>query len=256
MHTELRTEPINRVYLHTNEGPQRTGAAHDLADYLQHIDGGYHVIVDDQATVWCAPDNVVLWSQGGDNRHSLSVCLIGYAHFTAADWSTPYSKAEIERAAQVVAHWCKLYDIPAVHVRPGAPGEAPTDRGIAEHADDHAYASEGHTDPGTGFPIDAFVKRVNVILNPVLDPAVVSALAAIAAWGQRVSAKPLRVNQVRKDVTLAKKLLAAKGYDVGNTLPRYGQAFVKAVHAYKVDHGWKDPDGTGFGARMVKSLLS
>jgi hypothetical protein len=247
MHTEPRNgASIDRIYLHTNEGPQAPlGAARNLRDYLQSIDGGYHVIVDQAETVYCAGDDIVVWAEGGDNTHALSICMIGRA---SQNWNTIYSQAEIERAAKVVAHWCVAYNIPVVHVRPGAPGQAPTDRGIAEHADDHAPSSAGHTDPGAGFPIDAFVARVREIIE------LPAKLAALAAWAKRVSTTPLQFGETSEDVTIAKQLLAHAGYDVGNTEPLYGLSFVAKVHAYKLAKQLPNLDGRELGANVVKAL--
>jgi len=252
MHTEARTGNIDRIYLHTNEGHQAVGAAHGLAHNLLNNGpdgGGYHVVVDDTDTVVLAPDSAVAWAEGGDNQHALSICLIGFSATT--DWTTAYSKAMIERAAQQVAHWCKAYSVPVVHVHPGVPGQAPTDRGIAEHADDHAPSSQGHTDPGSRFPIAAFVARVGAILAPPVDW---QAILKLEAWAKRVSDVPLEVGDTGDDVVTAKALLAKAGFDCGNREPIYGDTFVDMVHDFKVLRGLSNLDGTKLGAEVVKSL--
>jgi N-acetyl-anhydromuramyl-L-alanine amidase AmpD len=244
MHTEPRTVPIDRVYLHTNEGPQVLGGAKNLWHYLTTIDAGYHVIVDSQDTLVLATDDQVVWGAGGDNSHSLHVCMIGYA---SQDWTTPYSKAEIERAAQKVASWCDLHAIPVVHVRPGWPGSAPTDRGIAKHADNNDPRSQGHTDPGAGFPIDAFVARVNEILAPP---------SKLAAYFHLVAGyvKPIRRGDHGARVRFIKKLLRRKGYK----LPEgdvYGPHMANAVKNFKQRVGL---EGTGdvCGLPCLRKLLA
>lgn len=251
MHTETRSGPIDRIYLHTNEGPQGPGAASNLAHYLENNGangGGYHVVVDDQSTVEVAPDWLVTWGEGGDNQRALSICLIGYAGKT--DWSTPYSRAMIERAAQQVAAWCKKYRIPVVHVRPGAPGQAPTDRGIAEHADDHDPSSEGHTDPGSAFPITAFVARV----KQLVQPADLSTSPAFIAWKDRVSAKPLHAGEDSADAAIMNVLLSLRGYP-HNTTDHYGSISVTGVAALKRARGLVPADGTVFGDQAAAAIL-
>lgn len=240
---------IDRIYLHTNEGPQADGAAISLGGYLDRIDAGYHVIVDQGHTILKAGDQQVVWAEGGDNTHCLSICMIGYSAST--DWNSDYSKAMVERAAQQAAAWCKAYGIPARRVHPGAPGQPPVERGIAEHADDHDPSSQGHTDPGARFPIDLFCMRVQEILTPHVDW---QAIAKLTAWAKAVSMNPLVAGSTRPDVSTAKALLAKAGFDVGNRDPLYGQAFVGTVHEFKVMRGLSNVDGTKLGAEVVKSL--
>jgi hypothetical protein len=257
MHIEPRPGHfIDRIYLHLNEGPQQQDAAWGLKAYLSGIDAGYHVIVDNRNTVRCAADNEVVWGEGGDNQHCLSLCMIGYS--ASNDWSSPYSVAMVERAAQQVAAWCKAYNIPAVHVRPGAPGQAPTDRGIAEHADDHRPESGGHTDPGAGFPLAAFIARVQAILAPPIDW---HGVIALEAWGERVIANPLTEDlnpdhpKRPLDTAILRGLLRAKGYDVEPGTV-YGPVTVVRVHEFKVDENLPNHDGHHFGALGVKAILS
>lgn len=249
MHTAPRNgASIDRIYVHTNEGPEGDHSAQGLAAYLQRIDAGYHQIVDNTSTVICASDDQILYATGGDNTHSVSVCLIGYANQTAAQWADPYSKAEIERAAQVVANWCKRYALPVVRIRPGAP---PTDHGIGGHVDCTSPSSGGHTDPGTYFPWASFLARVSEILRPPVDWV---AIKKLIDWQVRVTHTPLRYQERSDDVTILKALLKSKGY---YTLPGrlYGYNVRRAVHAYKLKNGWQDPDGTVVGGVFAKHIL-
>lgn len=250
MHTESRNgASIDRIYLHTNEGPQSEGAAFSLAHYLTTVDAGYHVIVDDKTTVVNAGDQQVVWAEGGDNHHALSLCMIGYS--ADIDWTTAYSRAMVERAAQQVALWCRAYKIPTVHVRPGAPGQAPTDRGIAEHADDHDPASQGHTDPGTAFPIGLFVVRVGEILNPGTDWA---ALARLVEWQKNVAANPLKAGESHPGVIILKQLLAKRGYHTEDG-PYYGQNVTNGVAGFKGAHGLRNRIGEVCGGDCAHHLI-
>lgn len=248
---------IDRIYVHTNEGPQGPGAARNLVGYLAHEDGGYQLVADDAEVVRAAGDDVIVWAEGGDNTHALSLCFIGRAAFTPTDWSTPYSASMIERGAQAVAAWCRTYNVPAVRVAPGAPGQAPTGRGIAEHADDHDPNSQGHTDPGAGFPIDAFIARVAAILAPVPappSPSVIAALKALAAFLRAVSASPLHAGQTGPQVARMNALLAARGYPwcTGNA---YGNDSILAVALFKAARKLTNRDGKVCGRACAVALM-
>lgn len=248
---------IDRIYVHTNEGPQGPGAARNLVGYLAHEDGGYQLVVDDTEAVRAAGDDVVLWSEGGDNTHAVAICFIGYAAFSAADWATPYSAAMLERGAQAVAAWCRQYNVPPVHVAPGAPGQAPTGRGIAEHADDHDPNSQGHTDPGAGFPIDAFIARVAAILAPVPappSPSVIAALKALAAFLAAVSRSPLHAGMKSPRVAQMNALLGNHGFAwcAGDT---FGNDSILALALFKASKHLANRDGKVCGRAAALALL-
>lgn len=242
---------IDRVYLHLNEGPQTTlNAAQNLAHYLTTIDAGYHVVVDNGSNVRCAGDDQVVWAEGGDNTHALSVCMIGYSAST--DWNSPYSQAMVERAAQQVAAWCRAYNIPVTHVPAGAPGQAPAARGIAEHADDHAPASQGHTDPGSNFPIDLFVMRVQTILTPAVDW---HGIAALQHWQAVVTASPLEFQQTRHEVIILKQLLTKRGYHV-EPGEFYGSEVSRAVAQFKAKAKLTNRIGEVVAADCAHALIA
>lgn len=242
---------IDRIYVHTNEGPQYPNAAPDLAGYLEHADGGYQIIVDDQHTVVAASDDLILWSEGGDNTHCVAICFIGFAHFTPADWATPYSVAMLERGAQAVAAWCRKYNVPPTWVAAGAPGQPPTGRGLAEHADDHDPHSDGHTDPGFGFPKQAFAARVVAILAPPINWKIVERLGQ---WKTTVSADPLVFGATGPDVSIMNDLLANHGFPLakGNA---YGQHSADALLVFKTFKKLANRNGKVCGADCAAALL-
>lgn len=250
MHIEPRNgASIDRVYIHKNEGPEQEGGAVGLGRYLDTIDGGYHRIVDDKVTVIKANDDEVVWGEGGDNEHALAICDVGWSSETAAQYLTdPFTIAEFERTAQEVAAWCKAHDVPPVHVSPGAPGAAPTERGIAEHADDHDPASQGHTDPGVGYPIDILVTRVKQILAPV-------DWAALEALQDFREALPLHEGDQGWAVTALKQFLNQLGVGPGNDEPIYGPTLVNFVKLFKVAHNVGNDDGTTFGTTACDVLF-
>lgn len=254
MHTEPRNgASIDRIYLHTNEGPEQPGGANGLAHYLLNNGpdgGGYHA-VDGDTLVRIANDDTIVWGAGGDNTHTLHLVFEGYANQTPAQWADAFSAGELDRAVGQVTAWCKAYNIPAVKFSPGAPGQAPTGRGIGEHAYDHSPNSEGHTDPGTGFPIDAFIARVAAEVTP-LDW---NAIKALVDFERTVSMVPLRYLERRTPVLILKQLLARRGYTglTMNTL--YGDELSTAVGVFKRKEGLANVDPHIFGADAAHAIL-
>lgn len=251
MHREPRNgATIDRIYIHKNEGPEVVNGAHELGHYLDTIDGGYHAGVDNLRVACYAQDDEIVWAEGGDNLHALSIVLIGWSSSRAADYITdPYLRLQFELAAQQVAYWCGKYGIPVTRVAPGTPGHAPTQRGIAEHADDHDPHSGGHTDPGAGFPMDAFIKRVQQI-NTTPE-----SLATLAIWKQYVTDHPLRFEDNSWAVTALKELLNHIHEGPNNTSTMYGKRLVACVTAFKVKHKIGNADGAVFGGAAADALF-
>lgn len=250
MFTAPRTELIDRIYVHTNEGGEGDRSAWGLKGYLNTITAGYHVIVDNQDTVRCAADEDVVAACGGDNQRTLSVCIIGRAGQTAVEWADAYSRSAIERAAQQVAEWCIAYDIPVERILPGAP---PTDRGIGGHVDNRHPNSGGHTDPGVWFPWTIFLGRVRVLAEPPIDWV---ALKALADWQVRVSKFPLRYKERSPDVSILKQLLKLRGYTPLFTGTLFGWWLRRHVHQFKLDEHLANTDGEVFGADAARAILS
>lgn len=247
MQTQPRgTFTIDRIYLHTNEGPQGEGAAMGLSAYLDTIDAGYHKIRDNKVTVIKAADDKVVWGAGGDNLHALHIVLIGFSLHT--DWTTPYSKAMIEGAAQEVADWCIEHGIPAVRVGPGCP---PFGKGIAEHADNRCSASGGHFDPGPNFPIEDFIKRVNAIIAPPADPKLVAFFKMVASF-----VKPIRFGDKGKRVKFVQQQLHRRAPQLPTGKPGYyGPVLVQRIERYKRANGFKNKNGKVCGLRCVRGLF-
>lgn len=256
MHTHARTGSIDRIYLHTNEGPQHGGPAptgtndaENLAHYLLNNGadgGGYQVIVDADSTVRLVDDNTVTWGAGGDNEHSLHVCFIGYS--ATIDWFSPYGKSMFDRAVKQVAEWCVAHGIPAVHLSPGCP---PDGRGIVEHADDTCASSDGHTDPGVKFPLQVFVNAVNTTLNPPPDPALVAFFKMVASF-----VKPIRFGDTGKRVAFVQDQLHRRAPQLPTgQRGHYDMNLVRRVKTFKTAQHFKNTNGTYCGLPCVKALF-
>lgn len=258
MHQEARTEPIEKIVVHVNVGPEVENGAQSLLGYLQKIDGGYHAICDDQHTVTAAADNVVVWGAGGMNDRGLHVCMIGFADQTPLQWTDPYSNGAVEQAAQWVAQKCRQYAIPVVRL---SPAQVATDgvKGICGHVDVSAVfaASQGHYDPGPNFPWTPFLARVAAIISPPVpppDPAVVKSLGALAAFIKAVTTKPIRLGNSGRNVKLVQGLLNKHGFSLAlNGV--YGADMATAVRRFKVAHGLKNLNPDAVGRACLLALL-
>lgn len=77
-----------------------------------------------------------------------------------ADWLDPYSIFVIENAADAAAQYCLKYHIPIVHLTDEELG-GKLAKGLVSHAQvSEVFKKSDHTDPGTGFPWEHFLGRV------------------------------------------------------------------------------------------------
>lgn len=169
------------VIIHTDESAvleNRTGSmrstawtADRLAEYNIEAPndknrGSYHMGVDRAGRAVRQNDDIYgTWSTGNvGNDICYHVCLTGTANQSREQWLS-FGK-QLDRAAEVVAHYCREYNIPARRVTPDMlkRGEG----GIGGHWDcTKAWSNgKGHWDPGGypdtngGFPWDHFINLV------------------------------------------------------------------------------------------------
>lgn len=157
------------VVVHTNEGDEGTRAAEGLAAYLQHVDPGYNVVVDQDSAVRTAGDHEAVWGAGGVNHRAWHLCLTGWSAQTAAQWDDASSRGELALAAHLVRQACDLLGVPRVRIT-----DPRNQRGICGHGDVSRYYADsmGHTDPGPAFPWAHFIDQVNgnVVVTPPQPP--------------------------------------------------------------------------------------
>lgn len=159
------TAAIEKLVVHTNEGPEDSVGAAGLVGYLRTIDAGYHAVIDNDSTVVAAQDNLIVEGAGGMNTHALHVCLIGRAGQTAQEWEDLYSRGELDQLCAWLAQKARQYQIPIWRLSPPQVASTGT-KGICGHADVHDPRSEGHYDPGPNFPWANVLIRVAALLIP------------------------------------------------------------------------------------------
>jgi N-acetyl-anhydromuramyl-L-alanine amidase AmpD len=154
------------VVLHTMEWAERPTTAEACAGMFARDDspkGSAHYCVDSDSVVQCVDELDTAWgAKGGDvNARAIHIEMAGFARQTAAEWDDDYSRRMLERVASLVADICTRRSIPVAFVTHEVmPLGA---RGITTHlAVTKAYkVSGGHTDPGVGFPMVDFVRKVD-----------------------------------------------------------------------------------------------
>jgi N-acetyl-anhydromuramyl-L-alanine amidase AmpD len=150
---------IDVVIIHTMETAERTGAALACARWFasESSEVSAHYCVDADEIVQCVREEDVAWHARGGNTNSIGIELAGFAAQRRGDWDDAYSRAVLERAAQLVADVCLRQSIPLRRLRPSELVERR--RGICGHADvSAAFGKSDHWDPGPGFPWNRFLR--------------------------------------------------------------------------------------------------
>lgn len=138
----------------------------------------YNLAVDDKKTVEIVPVGEGPWAAAEANDIGVHICFAGsFAEWSTAQWeSTDASDGLNEndmltRGAKAAAAACQQYGIPVVFADgtdwPALP------KGIAGHRN-FGKRGGGHSDPGDGFPMDEFLRRVNSFMPGATPPPVVN----------------------------------------------------------------------------------
>ena len=152
-----RKQDPNKIVLHSTEGSTAAGAASWFANPASA--GSAHIAVDSEQGFRCVPDDVIAWGAFGANDRGLHMEHAAFAAWKRTAWLTPKARRMLRRSAYHAAKWCDKYDIPVryLSVQQIRNGEA----GICTHAKvSDAFHSNGHWDPGTGFPLKRYKRMV------------------------------------------------------------------------------------------------
>lgn len=172
--TAVSSRNIDLLIIHDMEYPEKLDAAEAVAKYFARssTQASAHYCIDANSVVQCVADHNVAWAAPGGNHDGLQFEHAGYARQTTDQWLDEYGRRMLfEQSAPLFARKCKDYKIPAVFLR--APDLAAQKRGITTHWEiTRAFSNgRGHTDPGTGFPIQRFMVEVQKALGkPQVQP--------------------------------------------------------------------------------------
>lgn len=165
-YTAVSKRSIDLLIIHDMEYPERLDAAEAVANYFKNQSKGSggssaHYCIDANSTVQCVRDRDVAWAAPGGNHDGLQFEHAGVARQTTDQWLDEYGRKMLfGQSAPLFAKKCREYRIPPVFLR--APDLVAQKRGITTHWEiTRAFSNgRGHTDPGTGFPIQRFMVEV------------------------------------------------------------------------------------------------
>lgn len=178
-----RTRKVRVVVMHTMESPERATTAEDVArNWFAKTEAraSAHYCVDADSIVQCVSEADTAWAAPGANADGIQIELAGRAGQGAEGWADPYSVAELDLAARLVADICTRHSIPIRKLTREqlANGE----RGIIGHVDASAvYRLSDHTDPGPDFPWDKVITQAKKHATPTITQAVKAKVTAAAA---------------------------------------------------------------------------
>jgi N-acetyl-anhydromuramyl-L-alanine amidase AmpD len=158
-----RPRVVRGIVIHTMECSETPNAAASVARNwfgLTKSKVSAHYCVDDKKVVQCVQDTHVAWHAGKVNEWTIGIELAGKASQTREQWRDPYSSAQLDLCAELVAKLCAQYSIPVTHL--DAEGIRLALPGIFGHVDvTAAYGTKGgHCDPGPWFDWQGFLNRV------------------------------------------------------------------------------------------------
>jgi hypothetical protein len=155
-------KPLKRIVIHCTVSPCKRGGARATANYFKHTvtrPSSAHYVVDPGEVLQVVNDHVVAY-HAPPNANTIGVELCDPQTGPASRWGDSEHHAMLKRAAELVAELCLAYNVPVRHV--GSTLLRLGFRGIAGHIDvSLAWKQTTHTDPGLGFPWDAFIAMVN-----------------------------------------------------------------------------------------------
>ncbi len=180
--------------VHTQEAPS---TAVQLANFCNSNQVSYNAIVDDEDTIELVPFNEAPWAAVEANDIGFHLCFAGsFAGWSRDKWlSTDTADGLNEdlmlwRGARAVAAACQQFDIPRVFAGGGSWPLKP--KGICGHRDFGARGG-GHSDPGNGFPMDEFIRRVNTFFPSPGTPPVGGTLPKSLVDGSEHTAEEFTV---------------------------------------------------------------
>lgn len=152
---------IRWCVLHSAESQELAGAAVNIAGWFAKEDtqASAHYVVDSSQIIACVREKDIAWAAPGANQNGVHVELAGKAAQTSDQWFDDYSTRVLDLASGLVADICRRNRIPLNIVGPA--GLLMNLPGITTHmAVSQAFKKSDHSDPGEGFPLNAFIEMV------------------------------------------------------------------------------------------------
>lgn len=221
--TRGRDSSIDVLVIHTMENQEKPDGAENIANWFAGSTApkaSAHYCIDSDSIVQCVRDEDVAWHAPGANHDGLGFEHAGTAKQTGRDWEDDFSKSMIALSAELVAEKCVQYKIPPVWLT--AADLQAGRRGITSHDNvSKAFHQSTHWDPGVGFNIQRYLKRVRELMGDV-DPKMFKEDPPLVRKG----AEGWRVKQVQRR-------LKVHGFDTGSVDGDFGPNTEKQVRAFQ-----------------------
>lgn len=154
--------PVRVVVVHSMEAPEKGTTAESVAAYFARGErvASAHYCIDADSIAQCVREADVAYHAPGANHDGIGLEHAGYARQTREEWLDPYGKAMLALSAKLAAEVAGRYGIPALllsvaDLKAGKRGFC------SHHTVSLAYRRSSHTDPGTGFPWDWYLRAVH-----------------------------------------------------------------------------------------------
>ncbi len=158
----LAPRKVRVIVIHDMEFPERLTAAEDVARYFATTTtpASAHINVDSDSIVQSVKDGDVAYAAPGANHDGIQVELAGYARQTKKEWLDRYGISMLALAADAVAQYCLKFAIPAVQLSDAQLKDGVSQGIVGHYQVSRVFKKSTHTDPGSGFPWQFFIRQV------------------------------------------------------------------------------------------------
>lgn len=155
---------ISHIVIHSTEGDTAAGAATWFAN--RESEGSAHLVVDDRECYRTLGDTLIPWGAKGTNRNGFHIEHAGHADWNRQKWlghEQTLRRGAFKAAFHAVKFGVPLKLLSANDLRHGRSG-------FVTHATaSKAFNPGGHTDPGSGFPLDHYMQLVKRFVDEIQE---------------------------------------------------------------------------------------
>jgi N-acetyl-anhydromuramyl-L-alanine amidase AmpD len=158
---------VRLCVIHDMEFAERISAAEDVAKYFATTatKASAHVCIDSDSIVQCVWDRDIAYAAPGANHDGIQMELAGYGRQTATEWLDRYSICLLANAADAGAYYAAKFKLPVRKLTDAQVADG-VSKGFCGHDQvSRAFKKSDHTDPGSGFPWNYYVRSVQNVLD-------------------------------------------------------------------------------------------
>lgn len=228
-----RIERVRLLVVHDMEAPEARSTAENVARWFAGPNAplaSAHWCHDSDSTVGCVHVGDTAYHAPGANADGIGHELAGYASQTRSGWLDAYGLALLDTAAKQFARDAKQFGIPLRYVTDKQLADGRS-AGITSHRQiTRVFGLSTHTDPGSSFPFDRLLSRVQFYAGQ-LDRSPVSSVDS------HLNTPTLRHAFGRgahgKDVIRWKRRMAARGWKLDAASWVYGERAEEVCRAFQ-----------------------